>query len=160
MTPKLDKSVPCLVSLKMITLWNKDTQSRLGDWQVLWRAGAVCSVKYGGQGRPFQVVRLSKGRQEVRSLVGRGWVGWIGRWGLTYIPYRIHKIELVGSCCIAGAQLSAPWWPRGLGGRGQEIQKGEERIHIADSLCYIAETNTALWSNCTLIITMKSKRTK
>ena len=27
----------------------------------------MCSVKYGGQGRPFQVVRLSKGRQEVRG---------------------------------------------------------------------------------------------
>ena len=29
-TNKHDKSGPCLVSLKMTTLWNKDTKSRLG----------------------------------------------------------------------------------------------------------------------------------
>ena len=51
--------------------------------------------------------------------------------------------------------LDALWWPwvMGWGGwRGREAQKGGTICtHIADSLCFTAETNTTLYSNYTLI---------
>ena len=65
----------------------------------------------------------------------------------------------MGTCCITGAQLGALWWPRrvGLGWGGREAYKGDTCIHIADSLCCRAETNTTLQSN---YITIKKNTAK
>ena len=71
---------------------------------------------------------------------GKGRVRRTGRVGLTYIYCPVWNRQLVGSCCIArGAQLSAVMTQRG----GREVQEGSGIcIHIADSLCCIAEANT------------------
>ena len=56
----------------------------------------------------------------------------------------------MGSSCIAqGDQLGALWPPRGVGEGGWEGDArgkgyGDISIHIADSLCYTAETNTTM----------------
>ena len=56
----------------------------------------------------------------------------------------------MGSSCVAeGDQLSALWPPKGVGLGGWEGYArgrgyGDICMHIADSLCYIAETNTTL----------------
>ena len=50
----------------------------------------------------------------------------------------------MGSCYIAqGAQLGALWWPGGWAGREAQ-EGGDECIHMADSHCCTAETNTTL----------------
>ena len=56
------------------------------------------------------------------------------------------KWQLVGSCCGAqGAQLRALWWSRGVGlGAAGLNQGGDICIHIADSRCWTAETDTIL----------------
>ena len=56
----------------------------------------------------------------------------------------------MGSSSIAqGVQFDALWPPRGLRyggwvGDAKRREYGDICIHIADSLCYIAETNTTL----------------
>ena len=54
-----------------------------------------------------------------------------------------------GSCIVQGPQVGAPSpWGVGWGRGGRETQEGGDIcIHIADSHCCTAETNTALQSN-------------
>ena len=50
--------------------------------------------------------------------------------------------QLAGTRCAAqGAQFAALWWPRGVGRGGEGREGGHTRIHRADALHCIAETN-------------------
>ena len=63
---------------------------------------------------------------------------------------------LVESCCLAqGAQLSALWWPRGVGRRIRGRSEREAvRVQAADSLLYSRN-----WQHCTaVILQIKTKR--
>ena len=69
------------------------------------------------------------------------------RAALAYARYQVWDRQLVGSCCIAqGAQLGARDDLEGRdGGTGREAHGGGEVcIHMADSSCCSAETNTTL----------------
>jgi len=83
---------------------------------------------------------LGEGRQRVR---------WIGRLGLTYIPYLVWNRWLAGTCCIAHTVHSAltsvlcddqEQWD--VGGRRVVQEGGDIYIRITDSLHCRAETNT------------------
>ena len=55
----------------------------------------------------------------------------------------------MGTCYKAQkTQLGALWWPRGAirveGVGGKSNREGDVCVHIADSLCGTAETNTIL----------------
>ena len=120
-------------------------------WKTPW-----CSEIEGKRGRGRQTmswldsitdsrdVNLSK-LQEI--LEDRGaWHAAVH--GITKSQTRLSDwTTTVGTCCIAhGAQLSALWWPTGVGWveGGSPRRRGYIYIYIADTLCFTAETNTIM----------------
>ena len=78
---------------------------------------------------------------------GKERAGGTERGALAYLHYHAWNSQPVGHCWVAhGAQLGALWGPRGLGCRGgREAQEwGDTCMHIADSCCCTAATNTTL----------------
>ena len=56
----------------------------------------------------------------------------------------------MGNCCVTQeTQPATLWWPKEVGwGEGREAQEeGNICIIMADSHCWLSETNTTLWSN-------------
>ena len=97
----------------------------------------------GGSGNPVQYGCLEN------PMDGGAWWSTVHgvpkSWTWLSTPARIH----MWNRCLVGAQLSALWWPRGLGCRGREggLRRRGYMYHRADSHCWIAETNTTLQSS-------------
>ena len=131
------------------------------DYQLLWRLGGKASVcqcrrhrfdpwvgkipwRKKWQSTPVFLPGKSYGQ---RSLVS------YSPWGhkesdmtvrLTHTHTHTHT-HTRGSCCVAqGAQISALWWPIGVGLEGdwKVLEGGDICIHKVGSLPCTAETNT------------------